>query len=329
MVTTSNQSEHKEQQLKQVITLLSDGEYHSGQKIADELSVSRAYIWKLIQQLQAYGLELESVSGKGYIWQGPSSLLNDDRFLLALKALDVNYKYFLATDSTNQKLKENFKDKALVVAEYQTFGRGRRGRNWSSPMATNLYFSYGWKTELPVQQMGGLSLIVGISIVEALERIGFKNLQLKWPNDVRVQQKKLAGVLVELNGDASGDLEVVIGIGLNINMQTEQRAIEQDWTSLSKLNGKPIERQGVLLTILQQLQINLEKFEQLGFAFFQEIWNRYDESFAQVVEIIRGKDSIKGIAKGVDQVGALLLERNGVLETVYAGEVSLRVGETQ
>ncbi len=329
MVTTSNQSEHKEQQLKQVITLLSDGEYHSGQKIADELSVSRAYIWKLIQQLQAYGLELESVSGKGYIWQSPSSLLSDNKFLLALKALDVNYNYFLATDSTNQKLKENFKDKALVVAEYQTSGRGRRGRNWSSPMATNLYCSYGWKTELPVQQMGGLSLIVGISIVEALERIGFKNLQLKWPNDVRVQQKKLAGVLVELNGDASGDLEVVTGIGLNINMQTEQRAIEQDWTSLSKLNGKPIERQGVLLTILQQLQINLEKFEQLGFVFFQEIWNRYDESFEQAVEIIRGKDSIKGIAKGVDQVGALLLERNGVLETVYAGEVSLRVGEVQ
>lgn len=325
----SSKTEHKESQLSQLIELLQDGECHSGQKLADELSVSRAYVWKLIQQLQEYGLELESVSGKGYRWLSASPLLNDDKLGLALSALGISYDYSLISESTNEELKNKFSDNHLVIAEYQEAGRGRRGRNWQSPMATNLYFSYGWKTELPVQQLGGLSLVVGISIVEALERVGFDGLKLKWPNDVRVQQKKLAGILIELNGDASGDLEVVIGVGLNVNMQNEQSEIDQDWTSLANLNGKPVLRQNVLLFLLQQLQNNLKKFEGKGFSSFQKTWNRYDEALNKSIMIKRPNDHIETIARGVDDNGALLVETEEGIESIYVGEVSLRLVDEQ
>lgn len=323
----SGNSEHKERQLAQMLALLSDGDYHSGQTIADNLDVSRAYIWKLMQQLQEYGLEIESVAGKGYIWRTPSTLLNDEPLSLALSALNTSYDYHLILDSTNQSLKDNFKDKHLVVAEFQTAGRGRRGRTWLSPMATNLYFSYGWKTSLPVQQLGGLSLVVGISIVEALEKIGFDDLQLKWPNDVRINQKKLAGILVELSGDASGGLEVVIGVGLNVNMQKTQPDIEQDWTSLSSLNGLPILRQDILLSILQQLQFNLATFEGEGFNTFQKNWNRYDETFGRSVVIKQPKDDVCAVARGVDDNGALLIETESGIESIYVGELSLRLAD--
>nr|WP_154247450.1 bifunctional biotin--[acetyl-CoA-carboxylase] ligase/biotin operon repressor BirA [Kangiella sp. HZ709] len=325
MVVVNSQTAHKEQQLSQIIQLLSDGQCHSGQKLAEELEVSRAYVWKLIQQLQEYGLELESVSGKGYLWQSPSALLDSKKFIMALGALNISHEYDFLMDSTNQRLKEKFKDKHLVITEYQTAGRGRRGRNWQSPLATNLYFSYGWKTEQPVQQLGGLSLVVGISIVEALDIMGFEKLQLKWPNDVRVEQQKLAGILVELTGDAAGDLEVIIGIGLNVNMQSQQETIEQEWTSLANLSGRSIDRQAILVFVLKQLQINLKLFEQEGFAAFQQSWNQYDESFNKRVEVHQSNGVLHGTAKGVNKSGALLLEYNNEIKPIFAGEVSLKV----
>lgn len=323
----SSNSEHKEQQLAQMLTLLADGNYHSGQKIADNVDVSRAYIWKLMQQLQEYGLDIETVAGRGYIWRSPSTLLNDENFSLALSALNISYDYHLVVDSTNQYLKDNFKDKHLVVAEFQTAGRGRRGRAWQSPMATNLYFSYGWKTSLPVQQLGGLSLVIGVSIAETLEKIGFDDLQLKWPNDVRVNQKKLAGVLIELSGDASGDLDVVIGVGLNVNMQSEQSDIGQDWTSLACLRGKPILRQGILLSLLQQLQFNLATFEEKGFNAFQKIWNCYDETVDRSVVIKKPNEELAATARGVDDNGALLIETESGVDSIYVGELSLRLAD--
>ncbi|WP_251358979.1 bifunctional biotin--[acetyl-CoA-carboxylase] ligase/biotin operon repressor BirA [Kangiella sp. TOML190] len=320
-----SQTPHKEQQLRQLIELLVDGDFHSGQTIADELGVSRAYVWKLIQQLQEYGLGLESVSGKGYCWNDPSALFDKNSLDRQLAELSITQDYYLLTDSTNQRLKQSFKDQHLVLAEFQTSGRGRRGRSWQSPLAANLYFSYGWRCELPVQQLGGLSLVVGIAMVEALQALGWSGLKLKWPNDIRHRHKKLAGILVELTGDAAGGLEVIIGAGLNVNMLAEQSAISQDWTSLAQLRGELVARESLLLAIMRQLQQHLMDFEQKGFAAFIDNWNQYDETLGSLVELSQGKRSIEGIARGVDAFGALLLEVDGKLESHYAGEVSLRL----
>lgn len=322
---------HKIEQLKQTITLLADGNWHKGPELASKLDVSRAYVWKLLQELQEFGLSFESVSGKGYRLTQALQLLDQESLQQQLAEIEVEPHLQLLTDSTNLQLKEQgFAHQKLVIAEYQSQGRGRRGRSWVSPIASNLYWSYGWRTQMPVQQLGGLSLIVGLALVEALENNGLNDLTLKWPNDLRYHGKKVGGILVELSGDASGDLKVIIGVGVNVQMeQTLGESIEQDWTSISEVCRaqalEPISRQQLLVAMVKQLQQNLSKFESEGFSPFVDAWKKVDESFGQAVTILQPEQELKGVGAGVDANGAFLLQTQEQLETIYAGEVSLRI----
>lgn len=323
-----NMTEHRDQQLRQVITLLRDGEFHSGQKLAEELSVSRAYVWKLMQQLEELGLEFESVTRKGYRLLQPLELLNAKSLLQTMAdhgLSDWQCELLLLTDSTNEQLKgEGFRHKKILAAEYQSAGRGRRGRQWVSPLASNLYWSAGWQTQMPVQQLGGLSLVVGLAMIKALEGLGIKKVKLKWPNDLRYQGRKLGGILIELSGDVAGALQVVIGIGLNMQMGTSAaKAIEQEWVNLSEL-APGVSRQQVLAAIIVELSKSLEQFEEKGFTAFQEAWREVDECFGQKVSILQSKKELKGIGAGVDATGALLLQTGKGVVPIYAGEVSLR-----
>lgn len=332
-IPTDTPSQHKVEQLKSIIELLSDGGWHTGPGLAQRLKVSRAYVWKLIQQLQEYGLALESISGKGYRLKQHLNLLQQGEINQQLSEDKVDAQVFMLADSTNQLLKdEGFCHKRLIIAEYQSAGRGRRGRNWVSPIAANLYWSLGWQTQMPVQKLGGLSLVVGLSLVSALEQLGYKDLALKWPNDLRYQGKKLAGILVELSGDASGDLNVIIGVGLNVQMdQSTAQEIEQAWMSLSELadeqglNGP--NRQQVLIGCVKHLNSNLALFEEFGFEHFLSKWQEYDESFDQQVSILQANSKLQGLGAGVDSSGAFLLQTDSQLETIYAGEVSLRINQ--
>ncbi len=316
----------KEQQLIEIIRVLSKGGFYSGQAIADTLDVSRAYVWKLIQQLQELGLGIESVTGRGYCLQFPVELLDEESLKqsLALNELDVR----LITDSTNEALKgEGFGHNKLVVAEYQSAGRGRRGRQWVSPLASNLYWSLGWKTQLPVQQLGGLSLVVGLATVSALSQLGVKDVEVKWPNDIRYQGRKLGGILVELSGDMVGGLNVIIGVGLNVYMASVAAdSIDQDWINLQELHPN-ISRQAVLINVIKQLQAHLEQFSSEGFESFKNDWSRVDECFNKKVSILQGDDVVNGVGAGVDTNGAFLLQTGKGIKPVYAGEVSLRFRE--
>lgn len=321
-------TEHRDQQLRQLISLLQDGEFHSGQKLADELSVSRAYIWKLMQQLEELGLEFESVTRKGYRLLKPLQLLNPAQLLQSMinnGMSDWQCEVLLLTDSTNQQLKgSGFCHKKLLAAEYQSAGRGRRGRQWVSPLASNLYWSVGWQTQMPVQQLGGLSLIVGLAIIKALNKLGVKGVQLKWPNDIRYQGRKLGGILIELSGDMAGALQVVIGVGLNMQMGTSvAQSIEQEWMNLHEL-APEVSRQQVLAEMIIELNQALETFEQKGFESFQADWKAVDECFGQKVSILQQNQELKGIGAGVDATGALLLQTGKGIVPIYAGEVSLR-----
>ncbi|GAA4351428.1 bifunctional biotin--[acetyl-CoA-carboxylase] ligase/biotin operon repressor BirA [Kangiella taiwanensis] len=313
----------KEQQLVEIIQILSQGGFYSGQAIADKLDVTRAYVWKLIQQLQDLGLGIESVTGRGYCLEYPVELLSSDELDKTLKLQQLDLR--LMTDSTNEALKgEGFAHNKLVVAEYQSAGRGRRGRKWVSPIASNLYWSLGWKTQLPVQQLGGLSLVVGLSIVSALEKLGVTGVEVKWPNDVRYQGRKLGGILVELSGDMVGGLNVIIGVGLNVHMANgAASSIEQEWINLQELKPN-ISRQDVLTAVIQELQKSLEQFAEHGFDAFTEQWSRVDECFNKKVAIIQNDDVVNGIGAGVDSNGAFLLQTGKGIKPIYAGEVSLR-----
>ena len=316
----------KEQQLIEIIRVLSKGGFYSGQAIADTLDVSRAYVWKLIQQLQELGLGIESVTGRGYCLQFPVELLDEEHLKQSLSLNELELR--LITDSTNEALKgECFAHNKLVVAEYQSAGRGRRGRQWVSPIASNLYWSLGWKTQLPVQQLGGLSLVVGLAIVNALKQLGVKDVEVKWPNDIRYQGRKLGGILVELSGDMVGGLNVIIGVGLNVHMASVAAdSIDQGWINLQEL--KPdISRQAVLIIVIKQLQSHLKQFSSEGFESFQADWRQVDECFNKKVSILQGDDVINGVGAGVDTNGAFLLQTGKGIKPVYAGEVSLRFRE--
>ncbi|MCW8857167.1 MAG: bifunctional biotin--[acetyl-CoA-carboxylase] ligase/biotin operon repressor BirA [Kangiella sp.] len=321
-------TEHRDQQLRQLISLLKHGDFHSGQKLADGLSVSRAYVWKLMQQLESLGLEFESVTRKGYRLLRPLELLEAESLQQAMAnegMSDWQCDVLLLTDSTNEQLKgDGFCHKKVLAAEHQSAGRGRRGRQWVSPLASNLYWSVGWQTQMPVQQLGGLSLVVGLAIIKALQSLGIEGVQLKWPNDIRYQGKKLGGILIELSGDVAGALQVVVGVGLNMQMgSTLAQSIEQEWMNVNDL-APDVSRQQVLAKTIIELNQALELFEQKGFAAFQKLWQEVDECFGQKVSILQQHQELKGIGAGVDDTGALLLQTGKGMVPIYAGEVSLR-----
>jgi BirA family biotin operon repressor/biotin-[acetyl-CoA-carboxylase] ligase len=215
------------------------------------------------------------------------------------------------------------------LAEQQLAGRGRRGRHWVSPQGGNIYLSLLWRFANGVGQLGGLSLAVGVAVHRALRQLGVAEVRLKWPNDVLVQGRKLAGILLEMSGEASGPCAVVSGLGLNVRLPAAQMAgVAQDWTDLQSVLHNPVPRNSLVASLLNHLIAVMQDFERHGFAHFQAEWNAADAFAQQPVELQLTGETIQGIAQGVDESGALLLARNGQQERYHSGEVSLRAGSS-
>jgi len=198
-----------------LLNLLADGEFHSGEKIGELLGVSRTSVNNYIKALQEIGIDIYKVTGRGYQSANPIELLNEKKIRTLSKNPLVKVEQII--DSTNQWLLDkipNVNNGQTCIAEYQLAGRGRRGRSWVSPFASHLYFSYYWRFDSGIEKLSGLSLLVGIATVNALEKIGIQGVSLKWPNDLYYQGKKLAGILIELNAQATEACHTVIGIGM-------------------------------------------------------------------------------------------------------------------
>lgn len=330
-----NKAEHfNNERLHQLVLQLADGESHSGESLGKLLGVSRAAVWKSIKLLEDSGIEIESVRGKGYrIPQGLSLLNKEDIQQYMEQPARQFYQslyLFSEVDSTNQFLLDlsdsGQADYASVcLAERQLSGRGRRGRKWVSPFGKNLYCSVLWRFRQPLAALEGLSLVVALSIYKVLEEQGYHDISLKWPNDILSQSKKLAGILLEVRGDLIDFCDVVIGFGINVDMPGKSgQAIDQAWTDLFSISGETVDRNVLVAAILNQLAQDLPRFEQQGFSAFQEAWNQRDGLKGQAVNLLVGKDTITGVAQGVDEKGALLLDHEGVVHSYHAGEVSMR-----
>ncbi len=308
-----------------ILKALSDGDFHSGEALGESLGISRAAIAKHIKGLNEWGVDIYRIQGRGYQLAHPLQLLDED----TLKAkLDSQIELISVIDSTNQYLLErvNESDKGRVcLAEYQAKGRGRRGRQWISPFGTNLYLSMYWRLDAGMAAAMGLSLVVGIAAVEALESMGVQGVKLKWPNDLYFQDKKLAGILVEMSGQAGGAAHLVIGMGLNIGMPDIQPEIDQPWTTLNQVSdGLTIDRTVLALNLIEHWKTALEEYEMTGLAGFVDRWNRLDNFIDRPVKLLMGPREIHGIVKGIDQQGGVVLETNNGLETYIGGEISLR-----
>ncbi|WP_096087513.1 bifunctional biotin--[acetyl-CoA-carboxylase] ligase/biotin operon repressor BirA [Agaribacterium haliotis] len=320
---------------ERLLTLLADGQWHSGEELGAALGVSRAAISKQLKQLAAVELPLESVVGRGYRLKTPLDLLSKERVVAAMQpdaaALLKDFALHTQLASTNALLMEQQRQgqihAQLCVAEQQSAGRGRRGRVWHSPFAQNLYFSLGWHFQSGIAAIEGLSLAVGVALCEALADIGINQPRLKWPNDVLAEGKKLAGVLIELAGDADGECSVVLGIGMNVAMQAGQD-IDQPWTSLSAL-GSRCDRSTVLAALLDRLLPLMDSYEALGFKYYQQRWNSLNAFAGTHVQLLSPSQTVNGLMLGVDNDGALLLECDAQARRFIGGELSLRPGRAQ
>lgn len=311
-----------------IIELLADGSFHSGEHLGEYLGMSRAAINKHIQTIREWGLDVFTVPGKGYSLPGPIQLLDADSILGRL--VDKRVTVLPVVDSTNQYLLDRITELQAgdaCIAEYQQAGRGRRGRQWISPFGANLYLSMFWRLDQGPAAAIGLSLVIGIVMAEVLQRLGAEDVRVKWPNDLYLNDRKLAGILVELTGKTGDAAQLVIGAGINLAMrESNANAINQGWINLQEA-GISIDRNELAATLLNELRQSLQQFEIDGLAPFISRWRALDNFIDRPVKLLIGEQQIFGIARGIDQQGALLLEQNGVIKPFIGGEISLRSAE--
>jgi BirA family biotin operon repressor/biotin-[acetyl-CoA-carboxylase] ligase len=295
--------------------------------------VTRGAIWKRVQALRAAGVEIAAQSGRGYALAQPLDLLDREQILASLSAsgrgewptLHVCFE----TASTQTLAAADAPPErgcAIWLAERQTAGQGRRGRPWISPLAANIAMSVSRRFQLGFAALSGLSLVVGVAVADALHGLGYRQVGLKWPNDLWAGQRKLGGILIELRGEAGGPCDAVIGIGVNVRMPPAAAGdIDQPWCDLASLTPQDVPSRNVLAAaMIDALLPALARFEREGLAPYLDRWRALDVLADQAVHVIDGGRVQEGIARGIDEQGALRVQHGQHERYYHGGEVSLR-----
>lgn len=319
---------------KSILTLLADGCFHSGTELAEALGVSRSAICKHLKALSELGIAHSAVSGKGYKLDKALELLAHSPIAaqLSLNSLAAISRIELhdSLASTNTYLLEQAQHQApsglVCLAEQQTAGKGRRGRQWVSPYGSNIYLSILWR----FQQGGmastqGLSLAVGVAVIRALRQLGIGEVGLKWPNDIYSGGKKLGGILIEVSGEADGPCTAVIGLGLNMYVpDSAAQGITQAWTDLQQIMaGQRISRNGLAGRLIDELLTVVNGYEQRGLKAYVEEWRSYDCLQGHAATLYLGQQTLNGTVLGIDDNGLLLLAKaDGNNQAFASGEVS-------
>ncbi|MDD5057887.1 MAG: biotin--[acetyl-CoA-carboxylase] ligase [Sideroxydans sp.] len=315
-----------------LLRLLADGEFHSGEEMAHSLGLSRASVHNALQDVGRYGITLHSVRGRGYQLAQPLHWLDaaqiaghagEARDSLHLEILDH-------AASSNalllQRATQGAASGTVLAVEWQSAGRGRLGRTWHSGLGNALTFSMLWRFECGLAALSGLSLGVGVAMLRALHELGVQDAGLKWPNDVLLPDGKLAGILLEAQGDMLGPSAVVIGIGMNLALPPQTREhIEQAASDLAACGIPLQQRNRVMGLLLKHLVAVMREFAANGFAPLRAEWEN-DHLFQQRPAKLLLPDGkcIEGVVRGVTAEGALRLETAHGMQVFNAGEVSLR-----
>ena len=316
-----------------ILRRLSDGTYHSGQDLALEFQLSRASIFNVLNQAEAMGLALHAVRGRGYRIPAPVEWLDEEGVANRLGTLSRAFDIRIvdSVGSTNTALMEaalaGAADGTVICAEHQLAGKGRRGRQWHSVLGGSLTFSVLWRFENGLQSLAGLSLAAGLAVARAINRHSRHPARLKWPNDVLVDYRKLAGILVEVQGDMHGAAFAVVGIGLNVSLSDAQRdAVDQAVVDLAEM-GVSVGRNQLLADCLQELHSVLTRFRQHGFAALRADWMALDAYADKAVALqLPDASGVHGVAAGVDETGAFLLrDQHAAINAYSSGEISLRL----
>lgn len=320
----------------QTLRLLADGDFHSGETMARALGVTRSAVWYGIREITGAGFQVEKVHGRGYRLERPVSLLDAEQVRRSpgVHAAGITLEICDSVDSTNTRLMLRAAEGApgglALAAEAQTAGRGRRGRIWQSGITSTLTFSLLWRFAQGARELAGLSLAVGVALARVLRTAGARDAQLKWPNDVLLPGGKLAGILIEMQGDVLGPSVAVIGIGINVRADPRVlAAVDQPVADLETATGAPVDRNQLLASLLVELAAVLQRFASGGFAPLREEWQGLHAHQDRLVclSLPDGREET-GHARGVAEDGVLLLETAAGVARHHSGEVSLRAVRT-
>ena len=321
-----------------LLDLLADGEFHSGEILAGQLGVSRASVFNDLADVADFGVVLQRIRGRGYrlarpwqrLEQGEISrwLGNDSgRFEIEILPQAASSNSLLLQRAGPSDAKRGSPSGSVLAVELQTAGRGRMGRTWHSGLGSSLTFSLLWRFDRGLNALSGLSLVVGVAIVRALNKLGAQGVQLKWPNDILTPQGKLGGVLIEAQGDMLGPSAVVIGIGLNCALPGDlAQQIDQPASALEDVCAVLPARNQLLAVVLQELASVLQQFGQGGFSEFRNEWEGYHAHQNRPVQLHMPDDTtVSGVARGVNDGGELCLESAQGMRYLNSGEVGVRL----
>lgn len=319
--------------MKQILDILKkSSDYVSGEKLGEQLSVSRAAVWKEIQKLRKEGYEIEAVSNKGYRLLGGDMVYNKRALEegMETKRMGRSVHFYKEVSTTNDCIRtlalEGCEEGTLAVAEKQTAGRGRRGKAWKSPMGTGIWMSLLLRPHIQPAEAPMLTLLGGLAVADAIEEETGLKAGIKWPNDILINGKKVVGILTEMDCEISQVNFVVLGIGINVNTKTFPAELDGIATSLFLESGKTFSRRYLVQAIMKKLENYYDIFLQAG--SFAPLLGEYRKRCITMGKevCVTGKESFTATAMDVTPEGELVVKRldNGKEEVVFSGEVSIR-----
>lgn len=316
-------------ELTALLHALADGEWHSGERLAEQAGCSRAGLAKRVARLrERFMLDIEAQAGRGYRLTTPIDLLDEAAIGAGIVARIGRVSVLQTVDSTNRWLLDtpSESDPHLCVAEHQTAGRGRRGRSWASPFGQSLYLSLSWRFDHPADALGALPLAIGCVCCQTLDALGAQGIALKWPNDLVTPRGKLGGLLIEARGEMGGSFRVVIGLGLNLYPHPGLEGLDQPAAALKDVvEANPFpSRSALCIQLSNTLAEGCSRFNAEGITPFRAVFDRYDILRDRPV-VVHDASQWAGVARGVDRNGALQVEDEaGRMHLVHAGDVTVR-----
>jgi BirA family biotin operon repressor/biotin-[acetyl-CoA-carboxylase] ligase len=316
-----------------ILRLLADGSFRSGTDMGRALGITRAAVCKGIKGLDDAGLRIRRSAGRGYRLETPLVPLDERALRRALRrhgvSLGGRLRILEEIASTNRYLLDRaaeLKSGDTCLAESQPAGRGRRGRSWVATPYHNLMLSMAWRFQGGPGLAAGLSLAAGVAVVQALEDYGINGAGLKWPNDILHGERKLAGLLADVQGEAAGPSLVVLGVGINGFLDEADAArIDQPWVDLARLTGATVDRNRLAALVIARLHGMFERFAARGFTAFRDAWEARHLHHGKAVRLLQGEREFCGTVTGIDENGALLVrDAHGQRRAFFSGDVSLR-----
>lgn len=317
----------------EILTLLRNSrEYVSGQDLCARFGVSRTAVWKAINQLKEEGYEIEALQNKGYILRSYPDILSKNEIAsrLGTKWVGKNLYYYEDTDSTNADAmrlgEEGAEHGTLVVANHQNKGRGRRGRVWQSPVGTTISMSFLVKPEIAPGKASMLTLVMALAVAKGIEEACDLSTAIKWPNDILVNGKKVCGILTEMKAEMDYIHGVIIGVGINVNVESFPEDLQSMATSLILEKGRKVSRAEVIERVAENFEEYYEKFmETEDLSLLRDLYEERLISKGKAVKVLDPQGEYTGISKGITDTGELVVEtQDGKEQQVYAGEVSVR-----